>query len=99
MRVLALASYPVEAAATRFRLHQFIRPLAARGIQLEVRPFMNSELFQTLYTRKSCAGNVLRLLRSALGRVCEIPRARNADVILFQREAMIFGPPWWEWIA
>jgi hypothetical protein len=32
MRVFALASYPVEAAATRFRLTQFVDTLAARGI-------------------------------------------------------------------
>lgn len=99
MRVLALASYPVEAAATRFRLHQFIKPLAAHGIQLEIRPFMNSELFQRLYTRKSVVSNAARLLKATLMRACQIPLAHKADVILVQREAMIFGPPWWEWIA
>ncbi len=28
MKVLAFASYPVEAAATRYRLHQFVEPLS-----------------------------------------------------------------------
>jgi hypothetical protein len=41
MNVLALASYPVEAAATRYRLEQFVAPLAERGIRLDVHPFLD----------------------------------------------------------
>ncbi len=45
MRVLGLASYPVEAAATRYRLEQFVAPLAERGIELTIKPFLDSSLF------------------------------------------------------
>ena len=49
MNVLVLSSYPVEAAATRYRLVQFIAPLAERGITLDVRPFLDPRLFASLY--------------------------------------------------
>ena len=43
MYVLALSSYPVEAAATRYRLVQYVAALAMRGITLEIRPFLDFE--------------------------------------------------------
>jgi glycosyltransferase involved in cell wall biosynthesis len=98
MKVLALASYPVEAAATRYRLEQFIAPLAERGITLDVRPFLDSRLFTSLYRRERMARNALGLLTSALRRFADVDRARRADVILVQREAMMMGPPIIEWL-
>jgi hypothetical protein len=54
MKVLALASYPVQAAATRYRLYQFVETLAKRGITLTIRPFLNSTLFDSLYRATRC---------------------------------------------
>jgi len=98
MKVLALASYPVEAAATRFRLQQFVEPLAARDITLEIHPFLNSKLFQELYNRDAMVKVAAGLLKSGVRRLMEIVSARKADVILIQREAMLFGPPLIEWM-
>ena len=99
MKVLALASYPVEAAATRFRLQQFIEPLAARGITLSIRSFLNSEQFKQLYRQKSWPRTAMGLLGSSLSRLRDLAAARQADVILVQREAMMFGPPIIEWLG
>jgi glycosyltransferase involved in cell wall biosynthesis len=99
MKVLALASYPIEAAATRYRLEQFVVPLAERGITLEVRPFLNSRQFISLYKREHLARKALGLARSALTRFGDVVRSRSADVILVQREAMMFGPPLIEWLT
>jgi glycosyltransferase involved in cell wall biosynthesis len=98
MKVLALASYPIEAAATRYRLEQFVEPLAARGITLSIHPFLDPKLFQRLYQRGSLPGKALGLLKSALFRLGDLPAARQADVLLIQREAMLFGPPLVEWL-
>jgi glycosyltransferase involved in cell wall biosynthesis len=100
MRVLALASYPVEAAATRYRLEQFVAPLAERGIKMMVCPFLDSELYASLYWRQRMPRTaVLGLARSALWRLGDVLKAREADVLLVQREAMMFGPPLIEWLA
>jgi len=99
MKVLALSSYPIEAAATRYRLAQFIAPLAERGITLNVRPFIDSHLFAALYNRSEIPRTTLGLIRSAIKRLTDVYAAREADVILVQREAMMFGPPLLEWLA
>ena len=99
MHVLGLASYPVEAAATRYRLTQFVEPLKERGITLEVRPFLDSRLFKSLYRREELPRNAVGLLRSGLARLRDVRAARRADVVLVQREAMMFGPPVVEWLT
>jgi hypothetical protein len=99
MKVLALASYPVEAAATRFRLQQFVEPLAARGVTLSIHSFLDSQQFKQLYRQKSWPRTALGLLKSSLRRLKDLEAARQADVILIQREAMMFGPPIIEWLG
>lgn len=99
MKVLALAAYPVQAAATRYRLSQYVAPLAARGIELDIRPFIDTELFGMLYTPRRAPRVAAGLLVSVLKRVGDAVAARKADVILVQREAMMFGPPVTEWLA
>lgn len=99
MRVLGLASYPVEAAATRYRLLQYVAPLRERGVELEVRPFLDSRLFASLYRRDELPRTAWGLVRSALGRVADIAAARRADALLVQREAMMFGPPVVEYLS
>jgi glycosyltransferase involved in cell wall biosynthesis len=99
MKVLALASYPAEAAATRYRLEQFVAPLAERGIRLTIRPFIDSNLFERLYRRKSWPLTAIGLMKSALLRPADVLAARQAEVVLIQREAMIFGPPVIEWLT
>ena len=99
MNVLALSSYPVEAAATRYRLVQYVAALAVRGITLEIRPFLDSKLFASLYRRGELARTSLGLLRAGIRRLGDVFAARNVDVVFVQREAMIFGPPLIEWLA
>ena len=75
MKVLALASYPTEAAATRYRLAQFVAPLAERGIELTIHPFIDARLFERLYQPGAWLGNVAGLIKSALLRFNELPAA------------------------
>jgi glycosyltransferase involved in cell wall biosynthesis len=99
MRVLGLATYPIEAAATRFRMIQFIDPLAEQGIELSVYPFLDSRLHGSLYKRSHWPRTAAGLALASVRRVCELWRARKADVLFVQREAMMFGPPIVEWLA
>jgi glycosyltransferase involved in cell wall biosynthesis len=99
MKILGLASYPIEAAATRYRLAQFVGPLADRGITLTIRPFVDSQLFEMLYQRGAVPRKAIRLAQSALRRLKDVFLLNHAEVVLVQREAMIFGPPLIEWLA
>ena len=98
MRVLGICSYPVESAATRYRLAQFVAPLAEKGIELEIKPFLDSRQFALLYRNSSLFEKVFALTKPVFGRVSEISKTRRYDVLLVQREAMIFGPAVFEWI-
>jgi glycosyltransferase involved in cell wall biosynthesis len=99
MKVLALASYPVEMAATRYRLVQFVAPLAERGIELIIKPFIDSGLSTSIYKRSQLPRTALGLAGAAVRRLGQVWQARSADVLLVQREAMMFGPPVIEWLA
>src|SRR5436190_3978445 len=99
MKVLALASYPVQAAATRFRLEQFVGPLESRGIALTIRPFLDTKTFANLYKEGSFLRTAAGISRSSFSRLGDLHSARGADVILVQREAVIFGPPLFEWLT
>gem|GEM_PF-121115 len=99
LRVSALVTFPVEAAASRFRIMQFVSPLASHGIQVTVFPFLTASDFSTLYDRTRAVTTAIRLLRAFIRRLFILPRILRADVLLLQREAMLFGPPWIEWLA
>src|SRR5260221_7262739 len=98
MKVLALCSYPVEAAATRFRLQQFVKPLLERGIELEISPFIDSAIFKKMYSR-GIAGKAWAVLKAVSRRLIQLFQLRQYDLMLVQREAMMFGPAVFEWGA
>jgi len=99
MRVLALCSYPEDAAATRFRLVQFVEPLKRRGIELVVRPFLDSQQFKQLYEPGALVRKALRMTFPIAKRLGDVFTAGKYDVLLVQREAMLFGPGMLEWLA
>lgn len=99
MRVLALCSYPLEAACTRYRLIQYIEPLAEKGIDLTVIPFLGGNEFSGLYKPGQKIQKTVWMLKSAGKRLIDAIGARNYDAILIQREAMLFGPPVFEWLS
>jgi glycosyltransferase involved in cell wall biosynthesis len=93
LRVFALATYPVEAAASRYRIVQFIDALAARGIDVTFAPFLDRELFDALYSPRKLALRSPRFALRLVRRLGDVLRASRADVVWIQREAMLFGPP------
>jgi glycosyltransferase involved in cell wall biosynthesis len=97
LRVLALASYPVEGASSRFRIVQFIEPLAARGIDLHFSPFLDASLFEALYRPRKLLARLPRLIARTFARLAVV--FRRADAVFVQREAMLFGPPVIEWLT
>jgi glycosyltransferase involved in cell wall biosynthesis len=98
MKVLGLSSYPVESAATRFRLTQFVEPLRKKSIELILSSFLNSEQFRELYSASGVPRKALTMLPSIFRRITETLDLQKYNVILVQREAMLFGPPVFEWL-
>lgn len=98
IRVLALTSYPVEAAATRYRIEQYRSLLRGFGIDVDVSPFLSPETFRILYVKGQTVRKCLGLMAAMLRRVPLLWRARRADGVFLQREAALFGPPLVEWV-
>lgn len=92
MKVLALSSYPVEAAATRFRVGQYVESLAKHGIEIDLRPFLSGDQFRSLYSGGGIAGKLAGTAGSIARRINELASASRYDLLLVQREAMPFGP-------
>ena len=99
MEVLAFCSYSIEAASTRYRLVQYVSPLAKVGINLTVCPFLNSKKFTSFFQGGIKPSKVLGMLNPLANRFLESFSARKYDVVLVQREAIMFGPPLFEWLA
>lgn len=99
LRVVALATFPVAAAATRFRIAQFVPHFSGAGVDVTLLPFLSDAAFRNLYDRKALPRNVLRFLGLLLRRVAQLPRILRARVVFVQREAMLVGPPWIEWLT
>jgi glycosyltransferase involved in cell wall biosynthesis len=98
MRVLGISSYPIESAATRYRLAQFVAPLAEKGIDLEISPFLDSRQFALMYQNKSLFEKLFGLAKPIFRRLSEVAKVRRYDALLVQREAVFFGPAVFEWI-
>jgi glycosyltransferase involved in cell wall biosynthesis len=98
MKILGLSSYPVEAAATRFRVGQFIEPLRERGIDVELSSFLDSAQFKALYKQGAFARKAAGMIAPTLRRIKEAVTAGKYDAVLIQREAMMFGPGIIEWM-
>ncbi len=98
IRVLGLSSYPVEAAATRFRLAQFVEPLSQLGIELNLSPFLQRDQFLGMYRPGGALRKLPGLTRPLLDRFGLIAGARKFDLIFVQREAMFFGPGIFEFL-
>ena len=73
LRVLALASYPIESASSRYRITQFIEPLAARGIDVTFSPFLDASLFADLYEPRRLLQRLPRLALATLRRGQSMP--------------------------
>lgn len=98
MQVLALCAFPKQAAATRFRLEQFVGPLRKRGIELTISPFLDGGQFRDLYKSGGLAKKAFGLVPPVLRRSAEIFSSGKYDLLYVQREAAIFGPGVFEWL-
>ncbi|MGC2237483.1 MAG: glycosyltransferase family 4 protein [Pyrinomonadaceae bacterium] len=96
MNVLGLSSYPIEAAATRCRMVQFVEPLAERKIDLTVSPFLDSRKFADFYTPGKFFRKAFGIGQPVFRRLAESFRVRKFDLLFVQREAMFFGPAFFE---
>lgn len=90
-RLLVLATYPIEGAATRYRTVSYFEALEHAGIESDLVTYYDSQEFRELY-RAGLLRNASSTIRGA-GRLLRAGRrARDYDGVLVQREAAPLGP-------
>jgi glycosyltransferase involved in cell wall biosynthesis len=99
VRVLALPALPEYAAATRYRILQYVPLLAELGIRTDVRPFLSNRTFAGLYDRARAVRTSLGVLAGAGRRLIDATRLRSYDLVWVQRQTAPIGPPVLEWLA
>jgi glycosyltransferase involved in cell wall biosynthesis len=99
VRVLALPALPELAAATRYRVLQYVPLLAELGIRADVSPFLTNRAFAGLYDRAHAVRTALGLLAGAGRRLMDAARLGSYDLVWVQTQAALIGPPVLEWLA
>jgi glycosyltransferase involved in cell wall biosynthesis len=99
LRVLALPALPEFAAATRYRMLQYVPLLAELGIRVDFRPFLTNRIFAGLYDRKHVVRTAFGMLAGSARRISDAARVGSYDVVWVQTQALLIGPPVLEWLA
>ena len=98
LKVLAICPFPAAFPSTRYRLLQYVEPLRELGIELEYRPFLNDEEHRLYFDDPRLLSRLTTIVKPIFRRIGDIVKAAKADVVFIQREAMPFGPGFFEWI-
>jgi len=88
VRVLALPALPEFAAATRYRILQYVPLLAELGIHADVRPFLSNRTFAGLYDRAQALRTAVGVIAGMGRRVIDVARLGSYDVVWYSSGAL-----------
>src|SRR5271157_458537 len=97
MRVLCLTVGPDSEPSSRFRIHQWLEPLRASAIEVEIRPRASRRYLELGYGLHPFPGPIragwaaLQFARVCLRRLWDLWDARRYDLLLLQKETFPFG--------
>jgi glycosyltransferase involved in cell wall biosynthesis len=90
VKILALATHPIEVASTRHRVLAYLPMLEARGHQVEFQAFFPSAALPTIYGPGRQLQKLYWVLRGALDRSIGL-RSRRWDLVFIHREIFPLG--------
>ncbi len=96
MKVLFLTKYPRSGASSRYRVYQYLPFLREQGVAFDVSPFYSERAYGLIYQPGHLPGKVVGVLAGVFRRLRDAWRIRRYDVVFCQREALPFGPLWFE---
>ena len=93
-KVLILCPYPLGISPSqRFRFEQYLDILRERGIEFDVRPFLDIDTMRVVFKPGYMAKKVLGVISGFARRLLILPRVFTYDYIFIHREAAPLGPP------
>jgi glycosyltransferase involved in cell wall biosynthesis len=97
IRVLAPLPYPLgRVPGQRFRIEQWAPLLRDHDIEVEFSAFLAPEALDVLHGAHHFWAKVQATLAGHLGRMRDLGRLDQYDLVFVFREAALLGPPWFE---
>ncbi len=96
MKILFLTKYPAAGASSRYRVYQYLPYLRRYGVECDVSPFYSQKAYPLLYARGRLPQKIVAVLAGLLRRLRDARRIKKYDLVFCQREAVPFGPLWFE---
>lgn len=98
MKILFIVPYPTEGPSNRFRVEQYFPLLRGMGIEYGIRPFCNPAFYSIILKRGYLPKKFFYLLLFTAGRVLDLLRALQYDVVFIHREAFPSKDYIFEWL-
>ncbi|MCX6291879.1 MAG: glycosyltransferase family 4 protein [Bacteroidetes bacterium] len=99
MKILFITPYPQgEAPSQRFRFEQYFPELQKRGYTFHVSPFIDRKAWSHLYKKGHWYSKLTGILRGIIRRFRDLFSMGKVDFVFIHREAMPFGPAFFEWL-
>ena len=98
MKILFISPIPVEGAACRFRIYQYLPYLRKHNVKVTLSPFLFSLYFRIVYKPGKLSLKVIFFFLSTLRRLYDLIRVLNYDIVFIYREVYPVGPPVIEYI-
>lgn len=97
--ILFLVPYPFGfAPSQRYRFEQYLKILSQNGHSWSLEPFFDQRTWDGLYKKQPLVkvrGTIFGFAR----RLLLLFRVRKYTWVFIHREAIPFGPPWYEWVV
>ena len=91
--VCALVPYPANTAPSqRFRIEQWVPPLAEHGISVDLLPFLDQKLMRLLHRRGATLAKAVLTSNALIRRLGHVARAVRYDAVVIHRSVCIAGP-------
>ena len=99
MKILFLTKYPIAGASSRYRVYQYLPYLKSNGHLCDVSSFYSDKDFASIYQKGRLFYKIWMVFKGVLRRIKDALKLAKYDVVYMQREALPFGPLWFEWIC
>ncbi len=93
MKALFITPHRIDAASSRYRVYQYLPYLQSHGVEIEVRPFVDSaEFFDLVYRAGHVGRKALYTLRSYARRWLDLIDLKDFDLVFVHKESLPYGP-------
>jgi glycosyltransferase involved in cell wall biosynthesis len=99
LKILFLTKYPIAGASSRYRVYQYVPYLKSKGHLCDVSSFYSDKDFASIYQKGRLFFKLWMVFKGLLRRLKDAFKLAKYDVVYMQREALPFGPLWFEWMC